>query len=83
MALDRLVKLSEEFKFFFNMVVTGVNKLNEFAGGTIGQLGLMGFILFGKKGLRGGIIFNNGWYSRFIIKINKGWLLIHLIKRSC
>ncbi len=55
MALDRLVSLTDEFKFFFNMVVTGVNKLNEFAGGTIGQLGLMGFLLFGKKGLRGGV----------------------------
>ena len=55
MALDRLVKLSDEFKFFFNMVVSGVNKLNDFAGGTIGELGLIGFILFGKRGLRGGI----------------------------
>ena len=76
--VDGLVNTTKAALQFFDSVRAAYNKFNDFAGGELASLGLIGFIIFGKKGGIIGIIvatlagiadYISGWISTQIANI--------------
>lgn len=76
--VDGLVNTTKAALQFFDSVRSAYNKFNDFAGGELASLGLIGFIIFGKKGGIIGIIvatlagiadYISGWISTQIANI--------------
>ena len=43
---------------YFNKVKSMLEDFNDFTNGMVGQLGIVGFLLYGRKGLAGGVLFS-------------------------
>ena len=54
--IDQIVLAANNVKIFFNSTIGYVNQMNEFAGGYLLEFGILGLVLLGRKGFKGGIL---------------------------